>query len=72
MVEWALRHVGKHDVEPTYFTQVLSSFEKHYEHYLNSASGLYPQVAQTLQQLHQKVYKTALITNKAEHFLPEL
>jgi phosphoglycolate phosphatase len=72
MVERALRHVGKHDVEPTYFMQALSRFEEHYEHYLNSASGLYPHVAQTLQQLQKKGYKTVLITNKAEQFLPEL
>lgn len=72
MVERALNHAGKHDVEKNYFEQAVSCFEKHYEHYLNTASGLYPQVAETLKQLHSKGYKTALVTNKAEQFLPDL
>jgi len=72
MVERALQHVGKCGFEQAYFTQALCCFEKHYEYYLNSASALYPQVAETLQQLHKKGYKMALITNKAEQFLPDL
>lgn len=69
MVERALVHVGNQQVS---HALALSSFEKHYQHYLNSESGLYPNVEQTLRALRAKGYQTALVTNKAERFLPEL
>ncbi len=72
LVERALIHVGKNDYDQAYFEQALATFEKQYQHYLNSASGLYDGVAETLQALKNKGYKTALITNKAQQFLPQL
>ncbi|PKF61489.1 phosphoglycolate phosphatase [Psychromonas sp. psych-6C06] len=69
LVERALLHVGNQTVSQS---QALSCFETHYQHYLNSASCLYPEVADTLRALKARGYQTALITNKAEQFLPEL
>ena len=69
LVERALVYVGNQQVEQQ---QALSCFEKHYQHYLNSASCLYPNVAQTLRILKERGYQTALVTNKAEQFLPDL
>lgn len=69
MVERALTYVGNQQVAQQ---DALSRFEIHYQHYLNSASGLYPNVEQTLRALREKGYQTALVTNKAEQFLPDL
>ena len=69
LVERALLYVGNTEVAQQ---QALSRFEVHYQHYLNSASCLYEGVAETLQTLKNKGYQTALITNKAEQFLPDL
>jgi phosphoglycolate phosphatase len=73
LVERALRHVVN-PVDSRVFQQkvALNCFEKHYQHYLNSASSLYKGVADTLQALKKRGYKIALITNKAEQFLPDL
>lgn len=72
LVERALTFVGKNEIDEPFFNQALSIFEKHYAVYLNSASTLYKDVAQTLQSLKSRGYKIALVTNKAEQFLPEL
>jgi len=69
LVERALLYVGNQEVEQQ---TALNCFEKHYQHFLNSASGLYPKVAETLRALKNRGYHTALVTNKAEQFLPEL
>lgn len=69
LVERALLHVAGKNVAQS---DALSCFEKHYSHYLNSASCLYPDVVSTLKMLKNRGYKSALITNKAELFLPEL
>lgn len=69
LVERALSHVNNETVTQQV---ALSCFEKHYQHYLNSASGLYENVAETLQALKLRGYQTALVTNKAEQFLPAL
>lgn len=69
LVERALLYVGNKQVSQQV---AFSSFEKHYQHYLNSASGLYEGVAETLRALKEKGYQTALVTNKAEQFLPDL
>ena len=69
LVERALLYVGNKEVAQQ---DALSCFEKHYQHYLNSASCLYDGVAETLRALKSKGYQTALITNKAEQFLPDL
>jgi len=69
LVERALLFVGNKEVAQQ---DALSCFEKHYQHYLNSASCLYDGVAETLRALKAKGYQTALITNKAEQFLPDL
>lgn len=69
LVERALLYVGNKHISQQ---QALNCFEKHYQHFLNSASGLYPNVAETLRVLKAKGYQTALVTNKAEQFLPEL
>ncbi|WP_413692022.1 HAD-IA family hydrolase [Psychromonas sp. KJ10-2] len=50
----------------------MSLFEGYYQQFLNTESGLYPAVKSTLFKLQDKGYKIALITNKAEKFLPEL
>lgn len=72
LVERALIFAGKSDVDELFFKRALSTFEKHYSTYLNSASTLYQGVEQTLQLLKSRGYKIALVTNKAEQFLPEL
>jgi len=72
LVERALNHVCQSDYDQTFFKQALSAFAKHYQHYLNSASGLYDGVAETLTVLKKRGYKIALITNKAEQFLADL
>ncbi|WP_413700688.1 phosphoglycolate phosphatase [Psychromonas sp. KJ10-10] len=69
LVERALKHVGNQTVSQC---EALSRFEQHYQHYLNSASCLYDNVAETLKTLKSRGYETALITNKAEQFLPDL
>jgi len=69
LVERALLYVGNQQVSQQV---ALSCFEKHYQHYLNSASTLYDNVPTTLRLLRDKGYQTALITNKAEQFLPDL
>ena len=67
LVERALKHVDNQVVKQQV---ALNCFEKHYQHYLNSASCLYENVGETLQVLKDRGYQTALITNKAEQFLP--
>lgn len=69
MVERALCYVGNKHISQQ---AALSCFEKHYQHYLNSASCLYEGVAKTLPLLKEKGYQIALITNKSEQFLPDL
>lgn len=69
LVERALKHVRN---QSTSKSDALSRFETHYQHYLNSASCLYDNVAETLKVLKARGYQTALITNKAEQFLPDL
>jgi phosphoglycolate phosphatase len=69
MVERALLHAGNQQVN---FEDALASFEGHYQRFLNSASCLYDNVAPTLRALKKKGYHTALVTNKAEQFLPDL
>lgn len=72
MLERALIHVGKENIDPQYFAQALAYFEKYYDQYLNSASGLYEGVAETLSVLKERGYTIALVTNKAEQFLAPL
>jgi len=72
LVERALEHVVRDGRAQLIFKDALPSFEKHYRHYLNSASSLYEGVAETLQQLKARGYQIALVTNKAEQFLPGL
>jgi len=69
LVERALTYVDNKNVTQQ---NALSCFEKHYQHYLNSASCLYDNVAETLHALKTRGYQTALVTNKAEQFLPDL
>tara|TARA_R110001583_G_scaffold7720_9_gene37934 strand:- start:20995 stop:21657 length:663 start_codon:yes stop_codon:yes gene_type:complete len=69
LVERALKYVGNKVVSQEV---ALNRFEKHYQYYLNSASCLYENVADTLKILKARGYQTALITNKAEQFLPDL
>jgi phosphoglycolate phosphatase len=73
LVERALLHVENLVGSRVVAQKVaLSCFEKHYQHYLNSASSLYAGVANTLKALKVRGYKIVLITNKAEQFLPDL
>jgi len=69
LVERALVYVNNQHVSQQ---EALSCFEVHYQHYLNSASTLYANVPETLRTLRARGYQTALVTNKAEQFLPEL
>ncbi|MBB1271425.1 MULTISPECIES: phosphoglycolate phosphatase [Psychromonas] len=72
MVERSLLHVlGKASSEAE-LTHAVSIFEGYYQQFLNTESGLYPAVRSTLFSLQDKGYKIALITNKAEQFLPKL
>ncbi len=72
LVERALEHVAENNDWQLFFAQALSSFEKHYQYYLYSASALYPGVAQTLPILKERGYKIALVSNQPEQFLPGL
>ena len=71
MVERALLFSAKNTTIEA-LEKAVSCFEKHYQTFLNCESGLYPQVAQTIKSLSLKGYKIALVTNKAEQFLPDL
>lgn len=72
MVERSLQHVKKTTPSERELTYAVSLFEHHYQQFLNTESGLYPAVKSTLFALQDKGYKIALITNKAEQFLPAL
>ena len=72
MVERSLLHVQGKVSSEAELTQAVSIFEGYYQQFLNTESGLYPAVRSTLFSLQDKGYKIALITNKAEQFLPKL
>ncbi|MEG3754894.1 phosphoglycolate phosphatase [Psychromonas arctica] len=72
MVERCLLHVNGSESSQELLTSAVSIFERYYQQFLNTESGLYPAVKSTLFKLQDKGYKIALITNKAEKFLPEL
>lgn len=76
MVERALvfsqRETANVQPSEALLAQAVTLFEGYYQQFLNTESGLYPHVASTLKALKAKGYKVALVTNKAEHFLPEL
>jgi len=69
MVQRCLIHVQADNVD---LDEAITIFESYYHQFLNTESGLYPAVKSTLFALQDKGYKIALITNKAEKFLPEL
>ncbi|WP_417697426.1 phosphoglycolate phosphatase [Psychromonas sp.] len=72
MVERCLQHVNGNDFSQDLLANAVSIFEGYYQQFLNTESGLYPAVKSTLFKLQDKGYKIALITNKAEKFLPDL
>jgi len=72
MVERSLLHVLGKASSVAELAQAVSIFEGYYQQFLNTESGLYPAVRSTLFSLQDKGYKIALITNKAEQFLPKL
>ncbi|MGJ8580720.1 MAG: phosphoglycolate phosphatase [Psychromonas sp.] len=72
MVERCLLHVSDNDLSQTVLADAIGIFERFYQQFLNTESGLYPAVKSTLFKLQDKGYKIALITNKAEKFLPDL
>ena len=72
MVERCLLHVQDKAISDVELTEAVAIFEGYYQQFLNTESGLYPAVKSTLFSLQDKGYKIALITNKAEKFLPEL
>jgi len=72
MVERAIIFSSKSRPEQDQLEKAVSIFEAHYQTFLNCESGLYPKVAETIKALSEKGYKIALVTNKAERFLPDL
>lgn len=72
MVERCLQHVNHTVSTESELKDAVRIFESYYQQFLNTESGLYPSVKKTLFSLQDKGYKIALITNKAERFLPEL
>jgi len=72
MVERCLLHVKNKASSDAELTHAVQVFEGYYQQFLNTESGLYPAVKSTLFALKDKGYKIALVTNKAEKFLPEL
>lgn len=72
MVERCLLHVQNKASNESDLDNAVTIFEGYYKQFLNTESGLYPAVKSTLFSLQDKGYKIALITNKAEKFLPEL
>ena len=72
MVERSLLYVQGKASSEAELIQAVSIFEEYYQQFLNTESGLYPAVRSTLFSLQDKGYKIALITNKAEQFLPKL
>lgn len=72
MVERCLQHVQAKDYSDEELKNAVDVFQGYYQQFLNTESGLYPAVKKTLFLLQDKGYKIALVTNKAEKFLPEL
>lgn len=72
MVERSLIFAEHEQPSNALLKQAINIFETYYQQFLNTESGLYPHVAPTLKILKSKGYKIALVTNKAERFLPEL
>lgn len=58
--------------DPEYRQQAMSVLSECYQEELLSGSPLFPEVKETLEQLHQEGYQLALITNKPSRFVPEL
>jgi phosphoglycolate phosphatase len=72
MVERCLLHAQSEIKSEAELIKAVAVFEGYYQQFLNTESGLYPAVKSTLFSLQDKGYKIALITNKAEKFLPSL
>lgn len=56
----------------TFQSQMRTLFDAAYEKTSRTGTVLYPQVKETLDQLQQRGYPMALVTNKPSQFLPEL
>ncbi len=66
--------LGKRDFEESeldseFFNDALKRFMAHYSKVLNDATGLYPDVKDTLQELRNRDYRMAIITNKPSQFV---
>jgi phosphoglycolate phosphatase len=72
MVERAIEFSSENLPSLEQLEKAVIIFERHYQTFLNCESGLYQNVAQTIKALSEKGYKIALVTNKAERFLPDL
>ena len=72
MVERALVFATAEKPNDALLKKAHELFERYYQQFLNTESDVYPNVASTLKTLKSKGYKIALVTNKAERFLPEL
>jgi phosphoglycolate phosphatase len=72
MVERCLQHTQGKVPNNEELKKAVAIFETYYQQCLNTEAGLYPSVKSTLFSLQDKGYKIALVTNKAEKFLPDL
>jgi phosphoglycolate phosphatase len=72
MVERAIVFTSENLPSAKQLEKAVVLFETYYQTFLNCESGLYPNVAKTIKVLSEKGYKIALVTNKAERFLPDL
>ncbi|MBD1387941.1 phosphoglycolate phosphatase [Neiella sp. HB171785] len=69
LVQRAMRHIG---ADESQFDHAFSLFAQAYADDPTSRSTLYPGVAEALAQLHQQDIPMAVITNKAQRFLPAI
>ncbi|WP_456429353.1 phosphoglycolate phosphatase [Nitratifractor sp.] len=64
---------GKREIEEepqeALFERAMEIFLKNYEEVLNDATGLYPEVEETLKKLRERGYRMAIVTNKPSQFV---
>ena len=64
---------GKREIdrepEEAFFRRAMEIFLERYAAALNDATGLYPEVKETLQKLEEQGYRMAIVTNKPSQFV---
>lgn len=60
------------DTEEEEFEECFRIFQEHYVEHCQDHTGLYPGIAELLQELHQRGYKMAIVSNKLQAGVDEL